>query len=304
MPDFSIWAGQLFIGLSSASILLMMGLGLAIVFGLMGVINMAHGELMTAGAYTAFLVQTLFTSQLSDAWQPYAILAALPVAFLVAAVLGWLMEISVIRFLYGRPLETLLATWGVSLIMQQGFRSLFGSNNVSVSTPDWLTGGVTLTPDLQLPTVRLFILGLVLVTLLGLFLVLYRSRTGLMIRAAIQNRGMSAACGVPTRRIDAITFALGSGLAGLAGCALSLIGSVGPSSGQNYIVDAFMVVVVGGVGNLAGAIVGAFGIGELQAGLEYLSSATMGKVLIFGLIIIFLQLRPAGLFPSRSRALD
>lgn len=304
MPDFSIWAGQLFIGLSSASILLMMGLGLAIVFGLMGVINMAHGELMTAGAYTAFLVQTLFTSQLSDAWQPYAILAALPVAFLVAAVLGWLMEISVIRFLYGRPLETLLATWGVSLIMQQGFRSLFGSNNVSVSTPDWLTGGVTLTPDLQLPMVRLFILGLVLVTLLGLFLVLYRSRTGLMIRAAIQNRGMSAACGVPTRRIDAITFALGSGLAGLAGCALSLIGSVGPSSGQNYIVDAFMVVVVGGVGNLAGAIVGAFGIGELQAGLEYLSSATMGKVLIFGLIIIFLQLRPAGLFPSRSRALD
>ncbi|MEK8090132.1 urea ABC transporter permease subunit UrtB [Thermithiobacillus plumbiphilus] len=304
MPDFSIWAGQLFIGLSSASILLMMGLGLAIVFGLMGVINMAHGELMTAGAYTAFLVQTLFTSQLSDVWQPYAILAALPVAFLVAAVLGWLMEISVIRFLYGRPLETLLATWGVSLIMQQGFRSLFGSNNVSVSTPDWLTGGVTLTPDLQLPTVRLFILGLVLVTLLGLFLVLYRSRTGLMIRAAIQNRGMSAACGVPTRRIDAITFALGSGLAGLAGCALSLIGSVGPSSGQNYIVDAFMVVVVGGVGNLAGAIVGAFGIGELQAGLEYLSSATMGKVLIFGLIIIFLQLRPAGLFPSRSRALD
>lgn len=304
MPDLSIWAGQLFIGLSSASILLMMGLGLAIVFGLMGVINMAHGELMTAGAYTAFLVQTLFTSQLSDAWQPYAILAALPVAFLVAAVLGWLMEFSVIRFLYGRPLETLLATWGVSLIMQQGFRSLFGSNNVSVSTPDWLTGGVMLTPDLQLPTVRLFILGLVLVTLLGLFLVLYRSRTGLMIRAAIQNRGMSAACGVPTRRIDAITFALGSGLAGLAGCALSLIGSVGPSSGQNYIVDAFMVVVVGGVGNLAGAIVGAFGIGELQAGLEYLSSATMGKVLIFGLIIIFLQLRPAGLFPSRSRALD
>lgn len=304
MPDFSIWAGQLFNGLSSASILLMMGLGLAIVFGLMGVINMAHGELMTAGAYTAFVVQTLFANQLPDAWQPYAIIAALPVAFLVAAVLGWVMEVSVIRFLYGRPLETLLATWGVSLIMQQGFRSIFGSNNVSINTPDWLTGGVTLTPDLQLPTVRLFILGLVLVTLLGLFLVLYRSRTGLMIRAAIQNRGMSAACGVPTRRIDAITFALGSGLAGLAGCALSLIGSVGPSSGQNYIVDAFMVVVVGGVGNLAGAIVGAFGIGELQAGLEFLSSATMGKVLIFGLIIIFLQLRPAGLFPSRSRALD
>ena len=303
MLDVSIFLGQLFNGLSSASILFLMALGLAVVFGLMGVINMAHGELMTAGAYVAWLTQQLFAHHW-PALLPVSFLVALPLAFLVSAALGAVLELSVIRFLYGRPLETLLATWGVSLILQQGYRSLFGSNNVSVDTPRWLQSGVRITHDLQLPYVRLFILGLTALTLLGVTLYLFRTRTGLMIRASMQNRAMSACCGVPVRRIDAITFALGSGLAGLAGCALSLIGSIGPTTGQNYIVDAFMVVVVGGVGKLAGALAGAFAIGELQSTFEFFTSATTGKILIFALIIGFLQLRPAGLFPSKSRVLD
>ena len=303
MLDFSIFLGQLFNGLSSASILLMMALGLAVVFGLMGVINMAHGELMTAGAYMAYVTQQLFMHYF-PAWQSADFIVALPLSFAVAAVLGLVLEVVLIRHLYGRPLETLLATWGVSLILQQAYRSIFGSNNVSVNTPGWLQSGVKVTADLQLPYVRLFILALMALTLLGVYLYLFRTRTGLMIRAAMQNRAISACCGVPTRRIDALTFALGSGLAGLAGCALSLIGSIGPTTGQNYIVDAFMVVVVGGVGKLAGALAGALAIGELQSTFEFFTSATAGKILIFALIIIFLQLRPAGFFPSKSRALD
>ncbi|HUW98024.1 MAG TPA: urea ABC transporter permease subunit UrtB [Acidiferrobacter sp.] len=301
--DGAIFVSQLFNGLSSASILLLMALGLAIIFGLMGVINMAHGEIMTAGAYTAYIVEGAVTHW-APALSTYAFLAALPLSFLVAAVLGLIVELTVIRHLYGRPLETLLATWGVSLIMQQGFRSIFGSNNVSVTTPTWLRSAWHVTTNLDLPYVRIFILVFAAVVVGGVFAYLYRTRSGLEIRAVMQNRDMAACLGVATRKIDALTFALGCGLAGLAGCALALIGPIGPTTGQAYIVDSFMVVVTGGVGKVIGAVVGAFAIGELQSTFEFFTSATAGKVLIFVLIIIFLNIRPAGIFPSRSRSLD
>lgn len=299
----SILTAQLFNGLSSASVLLLMAAGLAVVFGLMGVINMAHGELMTAGAYVAYLSERLL-SHVTAHGTSLAFLVALPASFAVSALLGLVLDIALIRFLYRRPLETLLATWGVSLVMQQGFRSIFGSNNVSVATPSWLQSGLKITSDLQLPYVRLFILGLTAVTVGALYITLYRTRTGLLIRACMQNRSMTACCAIPVRRIDAVTFALGSGLAGLAGCVLSLIGSIGPTTGQNYLVDAFMVVVMGGVGKLAGTVVGAILMGELQSTFEYVTSPTTGKILIFVLIIALLQVRPAGLFPARTRVLD
>jgi urea transport system permease protein len=295
--------GQAFNGLSTASILLLMALGLAVIFGLMGVINMAHGELMTAGAYTAYLSQVTL-AHLDPQSAGWAYLVALPLSFLVAGLLGLAIEWLLVRHLYGRPLETLLATWGLSLFLQQSYRNLFGSNNVYVQTPEWLTGGVAFSDGIQLPYVRLFIIALVGVTLLGVFLYLYRTRTGLQIRAVMQNRAMASCCGVPTRRIDALTFAFGSGLAGLAGCALALIGSIGPSTGQYYIVDSFMVVVLGGVGRLLGAVAGAGVIGEMHAFIEYWSSTSAAKVAVFALIILFLQLRPGGLFPTTSRALD
>lgn len=298
-----IIASQAFTGLSMGSILLLMALGLAVIFGLMGVINMAHGELMTAGAYMAFVAQVAF-AHLGPAWQPWSYVAALPLAFVVSALLGLAIEWLVVRHLYGRPLETLLATWGLSLVLQQAFRNIFGSNNVYVQTPAWLTGGITVSSTLQLPYVRLFILAFTAVLLVLVYLFLYRSTLGLQIRSVMQNRGMAASCGVATRHIDRVTFALGSGLAGIAGCALALIGSIGPSTGQYYIVDSFMVVVLGGVGRLLGALAGAFVIGEMHSTLEYFSSASAATVAVFALIIVFLQARPAGLFPTTSRALD
>ena len=295
---------QLFNGLSTASILLMMAIGLAVIFGLMRVINMAHGELMTAGAYMAYVSPKILLAIGGPALVPWSYALALPLAFIAGAALGWLIEWAVVRHLYGRVLETLLATWGISLVLQQVFRDVFGSNNVTVNTPQWLQGGLSVTANVQLPWVRLFILFLLGVSLLATWLFLYRSRLGMQIRSVMQNRSMSSCCGIATRRIDAITFAFGSGLAGLAGCGLALLGPIGPSTGQHYIVDAFMVVVLGGVGQLAGAVCGAFAIGELQSFFEYMTSATAAKVIIFTLIIVFLQLRPAGFFPSRSRVLD
>ncbi|HQU16907.1 MAG: urea ABC transporter permease subunit UrtB [Chromatiales bacterium 21-64-14] len=294
---------QIFTGLSTASILLMMALGLAVIFGLMGVINMAHGELMTMGAYTAYLCQQAFAHLAPDlsGWS-YAV--AIPMSFLVSALLGWVIEVLLVRHLYGRPLETLLATWGLSLILQQSFRTIFGSNNVFVGTPAVLTGGLALGSSVQLPYVRLFILGLAALSLFGIFMFLYRTRTGLMMRAVMQNRPIAASCGISTRRIDALTFAFGSGLAGLAGCALALIGSIGPTTGQNYIVDSFMVVVLGGVGQLLGTVVGALTIGEVHALVEYFTSSTAARVVVFTMIILFLQARPGGLFPSVTRVLD
>jgi urea transport system permease protein len=290
----------LFQGASLASILLLMALGLAIVFGLMGVINMAHGELMALGAYATFVVQNWFRAVWPGAFD-YYFLVALPVSFVVAAAVGVALERGVIRHLYGRPLETLLLTWGASLIIQQGLRLWFGAANVDVSSPRWLSGGVPVMVNLTLPYNRVFIIGLATLAVGAMYWLLFRTGAGLRIRAVMQNRGMSACLGVRAGRVDAATFAVGAGLAGLAGCALTQIGNVGPSLGQNYIVDSFMVVVTGGVGKLAGTILAAAGIGGLNKGIEPALGAVFAKVAILVVVILFLQRRPAGLFAPRGR---
>ncbi len=292
-----------FQGLSLSSILLLMALGLAIVFGLMGVINMAHGELMALGAYATFVTQNWFTAHAPASFD-YYFLVALPVSFLVAGVAGFLLERGVIRFLYGRPLETLLLTWGVSLVIQQGLRVWFGAANVDVTAPKWLSGGIPVMVGVQLPYNRLFIIGLAAVCVTGMYLLLFRTDAGLRIRAVTQNRGMAACLGVRARRVDAYTFAMGAGLAGLAGCALTQIGNVGPELGQNYIVDSFMVVVTGGVGKLLGSILAAVGIGGLNKIIEPSMGAVFGKVLILVFVILFIQRRPSGLFAAKGRYAD
>lgn len=376
-----------FNGLSIGSILLLAALGLAIVFGLMGVINMAHGELMMLGAYTTFVVQNAF-KPLGESLSQMYIFVALIAAFVVAALMGIVLERGVIRYLYGRPLETLLATWGVSLILQQFVRSVnwvlviglaifcllffggmwllqrrsnfaairkgviavllplsaaisfavgaflsqtyqlavtqpwFGAQNVDVTAPTWLQGGLPI-GNYQLPYTRMFIMLLTAVCVAGVYFFLNKTPWGLRIRSVTQNRNMSACLGIPTQKVDALTFALGSGLAGIAGCAVSLLGSVGPNTGQNYIVNTFMVVVVGGVGKLVGTIVGALAIGVLDyiigAGVlaqlfapikpladffTFFATTSMAKVMVFFLIVLFLQYRPAGLFPQKGRTVD
>ncbi|SPP64271.1 putative urea ABC transporter, permease protein UrtB [Nitrospira lenta] len=303
---WSTWAGvfeTLFRGVSLGSILLIMSLGLAIVFGLMGVINMAHGELMMVGAYATFMTQELFKAYLPPSIFDAYFLASLPVAFLVAGACGLFIEATVIRFLYGRPLETMLATWGVSLVLIQLARVLFG-DVTAVTAPAWLSGGVQVLAGVYFPYNRLFIIALSIVCVIGIYLALFRSSLGLRVRAVTQNRNMSACLGIPTRKVDAYTFAFGSGLAGLAGCALTLVGNVEPGLGQNYIVDSFMVVVTGGVGKLAGTIVAALGIGSLNKFLEPSFGAVYGKVFILGLVILFLQRRPSGLFAIKGRHAD
>ena len=290
----------LFQGASLASILLLMALGLAVVFGLMGVINMAHGELMALGAYATFVVQNWFRAAWPERVDLYFVVA-LPVAFLVAAAVGLVLERGVIRLLYGRPLETLLLTWGASLIIQQGLRLWFGAANVDVSAPRWLSGGVPVMVGLTLPYNRVFIIGLATVSVGAMYWLLFRTSAGLRIRAVTQNRAMSSCLGVRAGLVDATTFAFGAGLAGLAGCALTQIGNVGPSLGQNYIVDSFMVVVTGGVGKLAGTILAAAGLGGLTKGIEPALGAVFGKVAILVGVILFLQRRPAGLFATRGR---
>jgi len=289
-----------FQGASLASILLLMALGLAIVFGIMGVINMAHGELMALGAYATFVVQNVFRERWPQYFDAY-FLVALPVSFLVAALVGVVLERGVIRRLYGRPLETLLLTWGASLIIQQGLRLWFGAANVDVASPSWLSGGVAVMAGLTLPWNRVFIMALAAVSVAAMYWLLFRTGAGLRIRAVTQNRPMSACLGVRAGRVDAFTFALGAGLAGLAGCALTQIGNVGPSLGQNYIVDSFMVVVTGGVGKLAGTILAAAGIGGLNKGIEPALGAVFAKVAILIAVMLFLQRRPAGLFAARGR---
>ncbi|MEW6495910.1 MAG: urea ABC transporter permease subunit UrtB [Cyanobacteriota bacterium] len=378
---------SLFNGISIGAVLLIAALGLAIVFGLMGVINMAHGELMMLGAYTTYVVQNGF-KQLGEPWFATYILFAIPLAFLVTAIAGLILERGVIRFLYGRPLETLLATWGVSLILQQFVRSVnwvlmigialfcllffgalwvlsrrpdierirnwvvavmlplslgialatgvflsqtyklavtqpwFGAQNVNVTAPSWLRGSLPLF-GIQLPYTRLFIIALTILCVAGIYLFLQRSAWGLRIRSVTQNRSMSACLGIPTGKVDALTFALGSGLAGVAGCAISLLGSVGPNTGQNYVIDTFMVVVVGGVGKLVGTIVAAIAIGTanylIGSGIlaltlapikpladffTFFATTSMAKVMIFVLIIAFLQVRPGGIFPQKGRSVD
>ena len=377
----------IFNGVSIGAVLLIAALGLAIIFGLMGVINMAHGELIMFGAYTTFVVQNV-CKQLGGVWFEVYIFLALIIAFIFTAGVGLILEKSVIRYLYGRPLETLLATWGVSLIFQQFVRSVnllliiaialfsvlffgglwilnsrnnlqkirnwvvgillflslgltiticnllsqtyqqavtlpwFGAQNVDVTAPSWLQSGISLA-GVQLPYARLFIIVLTIICVGGIYLFLQRSHWGLRIRAVTQNRSMSACLGIPTQKVDAITFALGSGLAGVAGCAISLLGSVGPNTGQNYIIDTFMVVVVGGVGNLAGTILAALGIGTINyligsgtlalllgavkplADLfSFFATTSMAKVMVFALIIVFLQWKPGGIFPKKGRHVD
>ncbi|MBF2005457.1 branched-chain amino acid ABC transporter permease [Chlorogloeopsis fritschii PCC 9212] len=384
---FAGFLDALFNGISIGAVLLIAALGLAIVFGLMGVINMAHGELMMLGAYTTFVVQN-FCKQLGGFWFEIYIFLALILAFFLTAIAGLILEKGVIRYLYGRPLETLLATWGVSLILQQFVRSVnwvivigiaifcllffgglrilksranisrvqnwivavllvlslgvaiatgnllsqtyqlavtqpwFGAQNLDVTAPTWLQDGLSL-GSLQLPYARLFIIALTIVCVGGIYIFLQRSNWGLRIRAVTQNRSMSACLGIPTAKVDAITFALGSGLAGVAGCAISLLGSVGPNTGQNYIIDTFMVVVVGGVGNLLGTIVAALGIGTVNYLIgsgtlallltpipplvdffNFFATTSMAKVMVFALIIAFLQWKPGGIFPQKGRTVD
>ena len=295
--------GALFTGLSLGSILLLVALGLAITYGLMGVINMAHGELMMVGAYATYVVQAFFRKHMGGAFD-YYLVAALPVAFLSAALVGALVERAVLRHLYGRPLETLLATWGISLILMQTVRTLFGAQNVGVENPSWMSGGIEVLVNLSLPWNRLFIVLFALLVLAGVALLISQTRLGLFVRGVTQNRAMASCMGVNTARIDTYAFALGSGIAGLAGCALSQIGNVGPDLGQGYIVDAFMVVVLGGVGQLAGTVYAALGLGVLNKWLEGWTGAVLAKIAVLVFIIIFIQKRPQGLFAMKGRSAE
>jgi len=295
---------QLFNGLSISSILLLVALGLAITFGLMKVINMAHGELIMIGAYSTYLTQNMFHDYLPKSMFDWYFVLAIPVSFIVAFIIGLILEMSLIRFLYGRPLDSLLATWGVGLVLQQLARSIFGAPNVAVTSPAWLNGGLKIMDGTLLPYKRLFIIGLVIACLIAMYFYIYRSHEGRRMRAVMQNRDMAACLGVSTRRVDAMTFAIGSGIAGIAGCALTLLGPIGPSLGTYYIVDAFMVVVLGGVGKLVGTVLGATGIGMFNTLFEYWTNASLGKVLVFVCIVAFLQWKPMGLVAMRSRSLD
>jgi len=295
--------GNLFYGVSLASVLLLAALGLAITFGLMGIINMAHGELLMIGAYTTYLVQSLFRQYLPQAVDLY-LLAALPAAFGVAALVGMALERTVIRWLYGRPLETLLATWGISLVLMQAVRTLFGAQNVEVANPAWMSGGVTVLGSLVLPYNRIAIIVFAVLVTAGVWLLLNGTRLGLFVRAVMQNRRMAGCVGVPTGRIDMLTFGLGSGIAGLGGVALSQLGNVGPDLGQSYIIDSFMVVVLGGVGQLAGTVIAALGLGEANKLLEPVAGAVLAKIAILAFIIIFIQRRPQGLFAVKGRSVE
>ena len=295
--------GAIFSGISLGSILLLVALGLAITYGLMGVINMAHGELMMIGAYATYLVQTVFIKYLPGAFDWY-LLAAVPVSFLASALVGAALERSVLRFLYGRPLETLLATWGISLMLQQGVRSLFGAQNVGVENPVWMSGGLQVMANLSLRYNRLVIIAFAVAVLLGVGWLIGKTRLGLFVRGVTQNRPIASCMGVNTARIDTYAFALGSGIAGLAGCALSQVGNVGPDLGQGYIVDAFMVVVLGGVGQLAGTVYAAMGLGILNKFLEGWTGAVLAKIAVLVLIIIFIQKRPQGIFAMKGRSAE
>ena len=295
--------GAVFSGISLGSILLLVALGLAITYGLMGVINMAHGELMMIGAYATYVVQGMFQKYLPGSFDWY-LLAAVPVAFMASALMGALLERSVIRFLYGRPLETLLATWGISLMLQQAVRSIFGAQNVGVENPVWMSGGVQVLGNLSLPYNRLVIIGFAIAVLLGMAWLISKTRLGLFVRGVTQNRPIASAMGVNTARIDTYAFALGSGIAGLAGCALSQVGNVGPDLGQGYIVDSFMVVVLGGVGQLAGTVYAAMGLGVLNKFLEGWTGAVLAKIAVLVLIIVFIQKRPQGIFAMKGRSAE
>lgn len=299
----SEWTGHVFSGFSTASILLLAALGLAITYGLLGVINMAHGELIMIGAYTTYVVQGLFKTHLA-AYVDWYLIAAIPAAFIVSALIGMLIERTIIRPLYGRQLETLLATFGVSLILMQLVRMIFGAQNVEVSNISWLSGGISLTPSLMLPYNRIAIIVFTVAVLLLLVYLLNKTRFGLFVRAVTQNRQMARAVGIRSSRIDMMAFGLGSGLAGLAGCALAQVGNVGPDLGQNYIIDAFLVVVVGGVGQVWGAVLAALGLGISGTVLEIGIGAVLAKIVLLVLVILFIQKRPQGLFAIKGRFVE
>ena len=289
----------MFFGLSLGSVLVLIAIGLAITFGVMGVINMAHGELMMLGAYTTYAVQTAMPGHIG-----ISILVAIPAAFIVAGLTGVLMERTIIRFLYGRPLETLLATFGVSLILQQTVRSIFSALNRSVVTPDWMSGSLRLNDALALTYNRLYIVIFTMIVFSLILLVLKRTRIGLDIRAVSQNRGMAKAMGIRTEWVDAMTFGLGSGIAGVAGVALSQLTNVGPNLGQSYIIDSFLVVVFGGVGNLWGSLIGGMSMGIVNNLLEPYAGAVLSKIFVLVALILFIQIRPRGLFPQKGRAAE
>ncbi|HEU0219135.1 MAG TPA: urea ABC transporter permease subunit UrtB [Stellaceae bacterium] len=295
---------NLFQGISLGSILLLAAIGLAITFGVMGVINMAHGEMIMVGAYVAYVVQQFFRAYLPPSLIDGYLIVAVPVAFLFAGALGVILERCLIRFLYGRPLETLLATWGVSLILQQAVRSVFGSPNKEVSNPSWMTGGFDPVGGFTVTWNRVYIIVFCFVVLGALALILNRTRFGLYMRAVTQNRDMARAMGIRTARVDALTFGLGSGIAGMAGVALSQIGNVSPNLGQIYIVDSFLVVVFGGVGNLMGTLIGALSLGVVNKVLEPFAGAILGKIVVLVAIILFIQRRPRGLFALKGRTAE
>jgi urea transport system permease protein len=294
------WLGLAFAGASLGSILLLAALGLAITYGLMGVINMAHGELIMIGAYTTYVVQNFFRGAFFD----WYLLAAIPAAFIVSGLVGMALERSVIRWLYGRPLETLLATWGISLMLIQAVRTIFGAQNVQVENPSFMSGGIQVLSNVVLPWNRIMIIAFALLVLVGMWALLTRTRLGLYIRGVTQNRSMAACVGVPTARVDTWAFGLGSGIAGLAGCALSQVGNVGPDLGQGYIVDSFLVVVFGGVGQLAGTVYAALTLGFANKLLESWSGAVLAKIAVLVFIIVFIQRRPQGLFALKGRAVE
>jgi urea transport system permease protein len=296
----AIFAMQGFNGLSVFCVLLLMALGLAIIFGQMGVINMAHGEFLTIGAYTTYLLSSL-TVQYAPAFLPYYFFLAIVLSFTCAYGFGYLTERFMISRLYRRPLDTLLATWGLSLVMQQSFRSIFGAREVSATLPDWLMGSVKPSENIDIPLNGLMMMGLTVLMTGGIFLLLFRSHWGLRVRATMQNRLMSGAVGINTRKADRTTFALGCGVAGVAGSAFSTIGSTGPNSGSLYIVDTFLVVVFGGAQSLIGTIASAFAIAQTQSIAEFFLSGSMAKVLTLSAVVLIFMLRPQGLFSSKLR---
>ena len=294
------YAGVVFTGVSLGSILLLAALGLAITYGLMGVINMAHGELMMIGAYATFVIQNLFRQYLPGAFD-YYLLLAVPASFMAAALVGTVLERTVFRFLYGRPLETLLASWGVSLVLMQLVRTVFGAQNVQVENPAWMSGGFDVLSNLTLPYNRLVIIAFAAAVLVGMTLLIAKTRMGLFVRSVTQNRPMASCMGVNTAKVDTMAFSLGAGIAGLAGCALSQIGNVGPDLGQSYIVDSFMVVVLGGVGQIAGTVYAALGLGLINKFLEGWAGAVLAKIMVLVIVVIFIQKRPQGLFAMKGR---
>ena len=296
----AIFAMQGFAGLILFSVFLLMALGLAIIFGQMGVINMAHGEFMILGAYVTYLTSNLFAEYTPGLFDGY-FFVAIVLAFLASALLGMLVEWGMIRFLYQRPLDTLLATWGLSLVLQQAYRSIFGAREVGVVIPDWLTGSYPVTDIVELPVSGIFVMVLAVGVTLAVALLMFRSRWGCQVRAVVQNRPMAGAVGINTARVDRLTFALGCGIAGIAGSAFTMIGSTGPSSGQLYIVDTFLVVVFGGAASLLGTVASAFGISQAQSTLEFFLGGSMAKVLTLMVVVLILMVRPQGLFALKVR---